>query len=146
MKFPIAYVDLRFSAHATEDLDKVKKAVFNLFPEDRREELNFRVTVAKGHHGNPITFSETRIKDRGLIETFIETISTGLSELDKETILREFHLFVEKCNLYLRLDKQAAFQGEVKLHNADPIHIRVHFTRRNEKSIMEICRDLGLTP
>lgn len=145
MKVPIAYIDIRFSAHATEDLEKVKKAVYNLFPEDC-DKLTLKKTVTKGHYGNPITLFEARIKDKRLIEAFIGKISTNMSELDRETIIRGSNLFVERSNLYLRLDKQGAFEGEFKLQKADPIHIRIHFTKRDERRIMEICRELGLTP
>lgn len=145
MKAPIAYIDIRTSAHATEDLEKVKKAVYNLFPEDCIDELTFKKTVTKGHYGNPITLFEARIKDKRLIGAFVGKISTNVSKLDRETIIRGSNLFVERSNLYLRLDKQAAFEGQFKLQKADPIHIRIHFTKRDEKRIMEICQELGLT-
>ena len=66
--------------------------------------------------------------------------------MDKETVLKESDLFIEKSNVYLRLDKQAALEDEFKLQKTDPIHIRIHFTKRDGKNILEICRELGLTP
>lgn len=143
MKLPVAFVDLRFSVHATEDPKKVKKGVYNLFPANRGEEILFKKTVLKGHYGNPIILFETRIKDRETIKAFVEKLSTGLSKSDKEKILRESNLLVEKSNLYLRLDKQAALEDELKLHRTDPIQIRVHFKKKN---VVEICRELGLMP
>ena len=146
MKLPIAYIDIRFSVHATEDSEKVKKAVHNLFPANRLEEITFKKDALKGYYGNPIILFETRVKDGEIIKAFIEKLATCLSELDKETMLRESDMFVEKSNLYLRLDKQAAFEDEFKLHKADPIHIRIHFRKKKKKSIIEICRELGLMP
>ncbi len=146
MKPLVAYVDIRFSAHATENLEKVKRAAYNLFPSEKVEEVAFQQNKTKGHYGNPITVFKIRIKDKALIEAFIKELTACLSALDKETILREFNLFLEKSNLYLRLDKQAAFEDEIKLGKVDPIHIRIHFTRREEKNIQEICRELGLLP
>lgn len=143
LELPIAYIDIRFSVHATEDPEKVKKAVYNLFPVNRIEELIFKKDILKGHYGNPIILFETRIKDREIIEAFVEKLSIRLGELDKETMLRESDLFVEKSNLYLRFDKQDAFRDELKLCKADPIHIRIHFRK---KGIVEICRELGLMP
>ena len=143
LKLPIAYVDIRFSVHATEDPEKAKKAVHNLFPANCIEEVTFKKDALKGYYGNPITLFETRIKDKEIIEAFIEKLSTCLSELDKETILRESNLFVEKNNLYLRLDKQAAFEDEFKLCKADPVHIRIHFKK---KGVVDICREIGLMP
>lgn len=143
MKLPVAYIDIRFSVHATEDLEKVKKAVYNLFPGDCVKEVTFKKNVLKGHYGNPIILFETRIKDLEMIRAFFEKLSTNLSKLDKETIFKKSNLFVEKSNLYLRLDKQSALSGEFKLCKADPIHIRVHFKKMR---IVEICRELGLWP
>ncbi len=141
LKLPIAYVDIRFSVHATEDPEKVEKAVNNLFPADRTEEVKFKKDVLKGHYGNPIILFETRIKDKEVIKAFVEKLFARLSEQDKETILRESSRFIEKSNLYLRLDKQAAFEDEFKLRTEDPIHLRIHFTKKN---IVEICQELGL--
>lgn len=143
MKYPIDYVDIRVSAHATEDLERVERAVYNLFPAGRIEETELKRDVIKGHYGNPITLLETRMKDGEMIKAFVNRLTTGLSELDKEAVLREANLHIEKTSLYLRLDKQAAFEGELRLHKADPIHIRIHFRKRN---VIEICRELGLTP
>ena len=143
MKFPIAYIDIRFSVHATEDPEKVKKAVYNLFPANCIEEVTFKKDALKGHYGNPIILFETRIKDGEMIKAFVEKLANSLNELDKETILREADIFVEKSNLYLRFDKQAAFEDEFTLHKADPIHIRIHFRKRD---IIEICQELGLMP
>jgi len=146
LKLPIAYIDIRLSAHATEDPEKTKKAVYNLLPMDHIEEITFKKAVIKGHYGNPITLFEARIKDKEVIMAIVEKLSTSLSVLDKETMLKEAKLFVEKSNLYLRLDKQAAFENQIKLHKADPIHIRIHFKRKDNRSIIELCRELGLMP
>jgi len=144
LKLPIAYIDIRFSAHATEDLEKVKKAVYNLFPADRIEEVTFKKTAVKGHYGNPIVLFETRVKHKEIIGAFVKKLSTSLNAVDKEVMLRGSKLFVERSNLYLRLDKQAAFEDEIKLCKADPIHIRIHFTKKNKRSVVDVCQELGL--
>ena len=143
MKLPIAYVDIRLSMHATENPEKIKKAMYNLFPASHIDAVTFKKDGLKGHYGNPINVFRTRIKDGEVIEAFVEKLFTKLSDLDKETILRELNLFVEKNNLYLRLDKQAAFEDAFKLCRDDPIRIRIHFKR---KDIVETCRELGLMP
>ncbi len=146
MKLPIAHVDIRLSVHATEDLEKAKKAVYNLLPEDHVEEILFKTNALKGHYGNPITLLETRIKDQGIISTFVENMSRRLNKQDKHNVLRSLDRFLEKNNLYLRLDKQAALGTELKLRQDDPIHIRIHFKTSDRETIANLCRDLGLTP
>jgi len=66
--------------------------------------------------------------------------------LDKDTLLREIGLHVEKGNLYLRLDKQAASQGEFKLSAADPIRVRIRFKKNRLEDVVQICREIGVLP
>ena len=40
-QLPIAYVDIRFCVHATEDETKVIKAIKNIFPDDIFENIKF---------------------------------------------------------------------------------------------------------
>ena len=143
-QLPIAYVDIRFCAHATEDLDKVMKAVYNIFPSDQTEEIAFNQSSLEGHYGNPITFFETRIKDKVTVRALVENLSNNLSSLDKEELGRELHRFVEKGSLYLRLDKQAALQGKIKFVTSDPIRIRIRFRKSKLEDVTEICREIGM--
>ena len=140
----IAYVDIRFFAHATEDLDKVVEAVQNILPSDHVEDITFNRSKLEGHYGNPITIFETRIKDKEMIRTLVENLSANLSSLDKEELDREIRRCVEKGNLYIRLDKQAAFQGKIKLVTSDPIRIRIRFRKSKIEEIIEVCREIGM--
>ncbi len=141
---PVAYVDIRFSAHATEDVNKVVLAVRNLLPTEEDEELEFNQTVVEGHYGNPITFFEKRIEDATLIKRLIDNLASNLSSLDKEELTRDIDRCVEKGNLYIRLDKQAAFLGIVKLVNSDPIRVRIRFRKSKLEDVIEICKEFGL--
>jgi len=143
---PIAYVDIRFFAHATEDMDKVVEAVHQVLPSDRIEGIVFDKSNLQGHYGNPITLFEAKIKDKETIRALVENLSSHLSELDKETLSREINLHVEKGSLYIRLDKQAAFQGKLKLCTSDPIHIRIRFRKTKIEDIVKICQEIGMLP
>jgi len=143
---PIAYVDISFFAHATEDENKVVEAAKRILPVSQVENVVFERSNLRGHHGNPITFFETKIKDRETAKSVVENLSSNLSELDKDTLLREIELHVEKGSLYLRLDKQAAFQGELELSPADPIRVRIRFKKNRLEDVVQICRELGMLP
>ena len=143
-QLPVAYVDVRFCAHATEDLDKVMEAVQNVLPSDHIEDISFKRSGLDGHYGNPITFFETRIKDKETIRALVENLSANLSSLDKEELGREIHRYVEKGSLYIRLDKQAALQGKIKLVTSDPIRIRIRFRKSKIEDVIEICREIGM--
>jgi len=143
-QLPVAYVDVRFCAHATEDLDKVMEAVQNVLPSDHLEDITFNRSNLEGHYGNPITFFETRIKDKETVSALVEKISVNLSSLDKEELGRTINRCVEKGSLYIRLDKQAALQGKIKLVTSDPIHIRIRFRKSKIEDVIEICREIGM--
>jgi RNA binding exosome subunit len=143
-QLPIAYVDIRFCAHATEDQDKVMKAVYNIFSADQSVELTFNTSSVEGHYGNPITFFETRIKDKETARALVENLSANLSSLDKNELGRELHRCVEKGSLYLRLDKQAALQGKIKLVTSDPIRVRIRFKKNKLEDVTDICREIGM--
>jgi len=138
-------VSVRLSAHATEDLEKVKKALLNLLPDGRAEELVIRMEPLKGHYGNPITLLEARIDDPGLIEALLESLRLRLSMEDKQRIARDLSRLLEKNDLYLRLDKQAAFEDELRLRRDDPIHIRIHCKTSDRETMVNMCHELGLT-
>jgi RNA binding exosome subunit len=141
LTIPIGYVDVRFSVHATEDLERVKQAVYNLFPTTRIDDIELKKDAVKGHYGNPIILCMMRTKNEELIKTLVEKLASALDPYDKEKISEECQRFPDKSNLYLRLDKQAAFNDELRLRRDDPIHIRLHFRKRN---IVDICRELGI--
>jgi len=143
-QLPVAYVDVRFCAHATEDVEKVVKAVQNTLPSDHIEDITFNRSNLEGHYGNPITFFETRIKDKETVRALLENLSSNLSSLDKEELGRTIHRCVEKGSLYIRLDKQAALQGKIKLVTSDPIRIRIRFRKSKIEDVIEICREIGM--
>jgi RNA binding exosome subunit len=117
---PITYVNIRFFAYATEDLEKVVEAVQNVLPSDNIEEIIFTRSNLEGHYGNPITLFETKIKDKETIRALLENLSSHFSSLDKKELDTETNKYIEKGSLYLRLDKQAALQSKIKLVRSDP--------------------------
>jgi len=143
---PITSVDISFFAHATEDENKVREAVRHLLPAAQVENIIFCKSNLRGHHGNPITLFEARIKEKETVKAVVGNLSSSLSPLDKESLLREVELHVEKGKLYLRFDKQAAFQGQLKLGVSDPIRVRLHFKKSKLEDIVQVCREIGMFP
>ena len=145
-KMPIAYVDVSFFAHATEDEAKAIEATRILLPTSQLENIVFNRSNLRGHHGNPITLFETKIKEKDIVKAVAENLSSNLGTLDKETLLREINLHVEKGSLYLRFDKQAAFQGTFKLGVADPLRVRLRFNKNQLEDVVQICKEIGMLP
>ena len=122
--FDIASVGVSVLAHATEDEDKVERAVRNLFPEDAGE-FRLKRQRLSGYHKDPIALITTRIrKRRGAVRTFRYIIGL-LSPLDRQRVLDELEDRVDESgNLYIRLDKQKAFRGEGALQEIDSIRLK----------------------
>jgi len=142
----ITYVDISFFAHATEDENKVIEAVRHLLPTPQVENMVFNRSNLRGHHGNPITLFEARIQEKDTVKAVVENLSSKLGVLDKETLLAEINLHMEKGNFYLRFDKQAAFQGRLKMDVSDPIRFRLRFKKNRLEDIVQICREIGMLP
>ena len=145
-KIPITFIEIRLFAHATEDPNKVIEAVKQILPADYTEEVELKRTNLKGHYGNPITLFMTRIKEEKPISAFVTSLFLRISTMDKESLLREIRLHVEKGSLYLRLNKQTALCGEIKLCTGDPIHIRIRFKKGAVEEILKVCQEFGMLP
>jgi hypothetical protein len=145
-KPPIAYMDIRVFAHATEDPAKVQTAVRNLFPADLVETFVFQGTNLTGHHGNPIILFTAKLTDKKLLPKALEKIGKDLGVLDKEELNHDIKLHIEKGNLYLRFDKQSAFMGALKFSQNDPIHIKIHFKNKTTQEIIDFSKQTGLLP
>jgi RNA binding exosome subunit len=144
-QLPIAYVDVRFCVHATEDVDNVMKAIQTVLPiENEEDEIVFDENATEGHYGNPITFFETRIKNKKVIKTLIDNLSDKIGSLDKTILSETLDRCFEKGSLYLRVDKQAASQGKIKLVTSDPIRIRIRFRKRKLDAVVQDCKEIGL--
>jgi len=140
----IQYVEFSVFAHATEDVDKVIEATCNVVPSEHTGQIVFVRTQLTGYYGNSIVLLETTVKDQEVLRGIVRKLSEGLTSLDKEVLSREIERFVEKGNLYVRLNKQSAFNKVLELDQSDPIRLRIHFKSGKLGEIVEICRDLGL--
>jgi RNA binding exosome subunit len=140
-------VDVSSFIHATEDPDKVIAACRNVLPADYADEIPFERRDLLGHYRNPITLLRARIKRKQVLEAFIENLAGSLSDVEKRLLSSDVSRRIDdKGALYLRLDKQEAFQGQMKLGNMDPIRITLKLVRRR-KSLEETIafyRSLGL--
>ena len=145
-KNPIAYINITTFSHATEDPEKVQTAICNTLPEALTENLTFTKTELTGHHGNSITIYEAKLTDKQTLPTTLEKIAQALTPLDKETLNNEMTQHIEKRNLYLRFNKQNAYQGILKLATNDPIHFKIQFKNKTSEEIVDICRKAGLLP
>jgi len=118
--FKINDIKISCSAHATEDIEKVKQSMLHLIPEALRTSLEFTELPMDGHVGNPIIFLELKITQKRKINDSLTFLSEKLDDFAKETISEELKSRIGKDNcLYLRFNKQDAFNEILKLDNSD---------------------------
>ncbi|OGS43682.1 MAG: hypothetical protein A3K76_04515 [Euryarchaeota archaeon RBG_13_57_23] len=103
----------RAYSHATEDLDKVKMAVLSTVGE-----ADFNVTSGEGHHGNPIEIVEVAVDKEDDIIRFFERFDKKDIEALKGTLNARVD---DGCNLFVKVDKQSAFKGIIKLGTGDDV-------------------------
>jgi RNA binding exosome subunit len=143
-KSPIGYIDIRVFAHATEDPEKVLNSVKNTLSIESRDDLTFKKTLLTGYYKNPIILYQTRLTDKSALLQTLKYISNRLDCLDKENLTKKIKIHLEKRNLYLRFDKQLAYNDTIKFSTKDPIHFKIHFKNKTYREIIELCKKIGL--
>ena len=141
-------LDVQASVQATEDADKVKTAIEHIFPQDIRGTLTFKTTKLRGHYHNPIFRIEIQLTQRNLVTQTLSAIGQQLTSDDRDQIARTLASRVNtKGHLFLRLDKQEAYQGRVRIINrGDSIRLVIRFSGRKPtlNEIETSCREFNL--
>lgn len=118
-KIPFHYIDLRTFCYATEDEKRVEQAIRSFLP----EEFELDRVENTGHHGDRIVVYSARAERADEMRHIL----SRLSELpDIERVLDELDQRVDdNCSLFLRLDKQSAFKGDVRLGQGITLRAKV---------------------
>ncbi|UIO99076.1 RNA-binding protein [Halobaculum sp. CBA1158] len=127
---PFHYVDLRTFCYATEDEKRVEDALRTFLP----EEFEIERVVNAGHHGDRIVVRSARVERADDVRHVLAKLSE-LTEWDR--VLTELDERVDDNNsLFLRLDKQAAFKGDVELGTGITIRAKVEaYPAKHEKAV-----------
>lgn len=121
MRRTFASMHVRAICHATEDEQRVRQALVQVVGDAPLD-----VTEARGHHGNRIIILEAELKDPKTVEAFFGRFSDDDLDRLRESIDQRMD---EGCNFFVRVDKQAAYGGTVKLAgNDDAILVRLRIS------------------
>ncbi len=143
----IVRVDLTAHAHATEDVNRVRRALLNLLPSELRGKANVSIESLTGHYSNPITrLSLSVVGDDA--EKVLHNILSSLSRGDKYALLASLESRYDERSgrLYIRLGKQEAYLGRVRLAEGDDV-VRLVVVFQGTPSlekVVEKLRGLGL--
>lgn len=125
--------------HATEDEEKVMRAVENVVGSEALEKLSVSSQALKGHYGDPVTLIRLKAIDSKTAREILSKIFSGLSEYERVEAVREgLDRGRHGGKLYLRLDKQAAYLGTLRLSDRDSIRIEAGIRGSVEKFLREV--------
>ncbi|MGP3668152.1 MAG: RNA-binding domain-containing protein [Candidatus Bathyarchaeota archaeon] len=145
MSFPVALVEVRVISHATENIEKVLESLKNVLTSEVYSGVNFSEEKLEGHHGNPIVLVKTKVYSKSYARKIIYNVFSRLEDFDRNLLLKRLEDNIdEDGNFYLRLDKQAAYNGVFKVSSSDPIHLKIKLTvpRRQREKISEFFRKM----
>jgi len=104
---PFHYVDLRAFCYATEDEDRVERALRTFLPEG----FTIDRAASEGHHGDRIVLLSARAENADDVRHVLDR----LAAIDLDRIRDELDDRVnDNCALFMRLDKQAAYGGRIE--------------------------------
>jgi len=133
-----ARVEARAYSRATEIVERVNAAVLNVFPEELRSKVQMTSTRTEGYNQIPIVVIAATTEDKPSSETTADYLLRTLSSTDRETLLSTIRQRLDdRCVLFIRLDKQAAYLGRLQLATeSDVISIQLHI-RQYPRCIQE---------
>ena len=132
---PFHYVDLRAFCYATEDEKRVEDALRTYLP----EEFPIERAETEGYHGDRILVLSTRVENADDVR---HVLSRLRGSADFERVEAELDDRVtENCELFLTLDKQAAFHGEVSLGEGITLRAKVEAYPAKKEAALENVRE-----
>jgi RNA binding exosome subunit len=125
----ISKIEARAYARATEILERVETAVLNLFPELMRPLISMKISSAEGQSGDVISIVSSELEEKENCQTTFNFVLSKMKRESQRALRRSIDLRLDNdCVLFLRIDKQAAYLGEVELTDkSDVISVRFHF-------------------
>jgi hypothetical protein len=141
----VGKIEARAYSRATEIADRVRSAIYNLFPEDVKSALKTTTTQAEGHSGDRILVINSTLERKKMCDRVLTHIIDALTDAERQIIETSLDdRLDDQCTLFLRIDKQAAFLEQLRLTNEpDVILLRIHL-RDYPRCQREDARDMIL--
>ncbi len=135
-QIPLHYVDLRTFCYATEDEKRVEEALRTFLP----EEFDLERVESEGHYGDRILVLSARAENADDVRhvlsrlTDLEDFDGLIAELDQRV--------TENTELYLTLDKQAAFNEESRLGDGITFRAKVEAYPAKKEAAVENAQEV----
>lgn len=115
-------ISYRTFVYSTEEEENVVKSLNYIFSEPSPVK-----TITEDHFGNKIFILSEKISKKRFTKDIVKFLNDNLSNDDRNIINDELSRRMDdKGNLFLRFDKQDAFDENLKLtYDGDAIHMRI---------------------
>lgn len=122
-------IEARAYARATEVLERVALSVQSVFPESLRQKLVMSRSKAEGQAGDAIIVITATLEGQENCEPVIDYVFEQMDSQSRRAVERSLDIRLDDdCIFFLRIDKQAAFLGIMKIAGeSDLISARFHF-------------------
>ncbi|HDD67081.1 MAG TPA: hypothetical protein ENG31_00475 [Candidatus Thorarchaeota archaeon] len=142
----IERVAARAYSRATEIVDRVRAAILNLFPEDLRQHVRTNTVRTEGYGQIPIVIVNAVISGKRVARKTFHHLIGQMSQADRDWLSVSLDRRLdERCVLFLRVDKQEAYIGSIRLaRGPDVISVRVHireYPRCDQEKVMRFLRE-----
>jgi RNA binding exosome subunit len=135
---PLHYVEVRAFCYATEAEDRVETALRTLLP----AEVALERAESEGHFGDPILVLSARVERTDEVREVLAALA-HLPADEYDRLVAELDERVdEDCNLFVTLDKQAAYDGEVRLGDGITLRGKVEAYPAKREAALENARYL----
>jgi RNA-binding protein len=135
-QIPLHYVDLRAFCYATEDEKRVEQALRTFLP----EEFEIERVESEGHYCDRILVLSARVENADDVRHVLSRLA-DLKSLDD--LLAELDDRVtENTELFLRLDKQAAFAEEIRLGDGITFRAKVEAYPAKKEQAVENAQEV----
>jgi RNA binding exosome subunit len=135
-------IEARAYSRATEVSSRVKEALIRVFPEEVHPELAITVTKTEGHNQNPIDVLVAVLKGRKDCARAFAFLLGQLSSDDVDHLTDSLEQRLDdSCRLFLRIDKQEAYLGRLRLaQGPDVVSVQVHMRNYPRCSAVDVNR------
>jgi RNA binding exosome subunit len=144
-------IETRAYARVTEIPERVTTSIQSVFPEHLRQRLVITKSKAEGQAGDAIIIIIATLEGQDDCEPVLRYIFEQMDRSSLRTIERSLDIRLDDdCNFFLRIDKQAAFLGNLKIgEEIDVINVRFRFKQyprcKREEVILLIENRLQVT-
>lgn len=124
----VSRIEARAYSYATEQIDRVRTAVTNVYAEEIRQDLKIEMSKTKSHNQVPIVVVSAVLDRKKDCKLTFDYLMKSFPQEDRLEIGRTLlERISERCVLFLRLDKQEAFSERITLaRGPDIIGVKVY--------------------